>query len=60
MKETCLACLQRRYQLEQEQLPPQAQPPEVDALDAALEPTSAKVENIAFVLVLSQSGQTWR
>ena len=59
MKETDLPCLQRRYQLAQAQLPPQAQPPEVDALDASLAPTTAKVENIAFVLVLSHSGQTW-
>jgi hypothetical protein len=60
MRETARLCLQRRYQFEQEQLPPQAQPPEVDALDAWLLPTTAKVENIAFVLVLSHSGQTWR
>jgi hypothetical protein len=58
MQETCLRCLQRRYQLEQEQLPPQAQPPEVDTLDASPVPTTAKVENMAFVLVLSHSGQT--
>src|ERR1700681_2522515 len=50
-------CLVVRAQFEQEQLPPQAQPPEVDALDASLLPTTAKVENIALVLVLSQSGQ---
>jgi hypothetical protein len=61
MQETRLPCLQRRYQLEQEQLPPQAHPPpEVDALDASPVPTTAKVENMAFVLVLSHSGQTWR
>jgi hypothetical protein len=41
-------------------LPPHAQPPEVDALDVSAVPTTAKVENIAFVLVLSQLGQTWR
>ena len=60
MRETATLCLQRRYQFEQEQLPPQAQPPEVDALDTWLLPTTAKVENIALVLVLSHSGQTWR
>ncbi len=59
MKETSLSCLQSRYQFAQEQLPPQAQPPEVDALAASPVPTTAKVENIAFVLVLSHSGQTW-
>jgi hypothetical protein len=58
MRETARLCLQRRYQFEQEQLPPQAQPLEVDALDAWLLPTTAKVENIALVLVLSHSGQT--
>jgi len=46
--------------LEQAQLPPQPQPPKVDALDASPVPTTAKVENIALVLVLSHSGQTWR
>jgi hypothetical protein len=46
--------------LEQAQLPPQAQPPEVDALDNSPLPTTAKVENIALVLVLSHVGQTWR
>jgi len=60
MQETCSPCLQGRYQLAQEQPPPQAQPPEVDMLDASPEPTTAKVENIALVLVLSHSGQTWR
>ncbi len=60
MKETGLPCLQRRCQLAQAQLPPQAQPPEVDAPDASAVPTTAKVENIAFVFVLSHSGQTWR
>jgi len=60
MREMERRCLQRRYQFEQEQLPPQAQPPEADALDASLLPTTAKVENIALVFVLSHSGQTWR
>jgi hypothetical protein len=60
MRETARLCLQRRYQFEHEQLPPQAQPPEVDALEASLLPTTANVENIALVLVLSHSGQTWR
>src|SRR5438445_1490720 len=61
MMETARLCLQRRCQFEQEQLPPQAQPPpEVEALDAWLVPTTAKVENIALVLVLSHSGHTWR
>jgi hypothetical protein len=58
MRETARLCLQRRYQFEQEQLPPQAHPLEVDALDAWLLPTTAKLENIALVLVLSHSGQT--
>jgi len=53
-------CLVVRAQFEQEQLPPQAQPPEVDALDASPVPTTAKVENMALVLVLSHSGQIWR
>jgi len=60
MRERARLCLQRRYQFEQEQLPPQAHPPEVDALADWLLPTTAKVENIALVLVLSHSGQTWR
>jgi hypothetical protein len=60
MRETERLCLQRRYQLEQEQLPPHAHPAEADALEAWLLPTTAKVENIALVLVLSHSGQTWR
>jgi hypothetical protein len=60
MRETARLCLQRRYQFEQEQLPPQAQPLEVDALDAWLLPITAKVENIALVFVLSHSGHTWR
>lgn len=61
MRESGWRCLQRRGQLAQEQLPPQAQPPEVEAGAAAsLVPTIAKVENIAFVLVLSHWGQTWR
>jgi hypothetical protein len=55
MRETERLCLQRRYQFEQEQLPPHAHPPEVSPL-----PTTAKVENIALVFVLSHSGQTWR
>jgi hypothetical protein len=54
------SCLVARAQFEQEQLPPHAQPPEVDPLDASLVPTTAKVENIALVLVLSHSGQIWR
>jgi predicted TIM-barrel fold metal-dependent hydrolase len=58
MRETARSCLQRRYQFEQEQLPPHAHP--VDALEASLLPTTAKVENIALVLVLSHSGHTWR
>ena len=53
-------CLVVYAQFEQAQLPPHAQPPDVDALDAAPVPTTAKVENITFVLVLSQLGQTWR
>jgi hypothetical protein len=53
-------CLVVCAQFEQEQLPPHAQPPEVDALDASPVPTTAKVENIALVLVLSHSGQIWR
>lgn len=60
MRETTRGCLQRRYQFEQEQPPPQPHPPEVDTLDASPLPTTAKVENIALVLVLSHSGQTWR
>jgi hypothetical protein len=60
MRETARLCLQRRYQFEQEQLPPHAHPPAVDALEASLLPTTAKVENIALVLVLSHSGHTWR
>jgi hypothetical protein len=60
MRESAAPCLQRRYQFEQEQLPPQAQPPEVDALEPWLVPTTAKVENMALVLVLSHSGQTCR
>lgn len=59
MREIATRCLQRRYQLEHEQLPPQAHPAEVDALEASPVPTTAKVENIAFVFVLSHSGQTW-
>jgi hypothetical protein len=53
-------CLVVCAQFEQEQLPPHAQPPEVRALDASPAPTTAKVENIALVLVLSHSGQIWR
>jgi predicted TIM-barrel fold metal-dependent hydrolase len=53
-------CLVVCAQFEQAQLPPHAQPPEVDPLDASLVPTTAKVENMGFVLVLSHSGQTWR
>jgi len=60
MRERARLCLQRRYQFEQEQLPPQAHPPEVDAVEPSLRPTTAKVENITLVLVLSHSGQTWR
>jgi hypothetical protein len=53
-------CLVVCAQFEQEQLPPHAQPAEVDALDASPVPTTAKVENIALVLVLSHAGQIWR
>jgi hypothetical protein len=53
-------CLVVCAQFEQAQLPPQAQPSEVDPLDASLVPTTAKVENMALVLVLSHSGHTWR
>src|ERR1700704_551431 len=60
MRETARPCLQRRYQFEQEQLPPHAQPPEVDAVEASLLPSTAKGENIALVFVLSHSGQTCR
>ncbi|HEX9095752.1 MAG TPA: hypothetical protein VF990_06560 [Candidatus Dormibacteraeota bacterium] len=60
MRETARLCLQRRYQFEQEQLPPHAHPPAVDVLEASLLPTTAKVENIALVLVLSHSGHTCR
>jgi hypothetical protein len=52
--------LKRPGQFEQEQLPPQAHPPEVEAPDGSPVPTTAKVENMTFVLVLSHSGQTWR
>jgi hypothetical protein len=58
MRETERLCLQRRYQFEQEQLPPHAHPAELDALEPSLLPTTAKVENIALVFVLSHSGQT--
>mgnify|MGYP001195934159 CR=1 FL=1 len=54
------SCLVVCAQFEQAQLPPHAQPPEVDPLDGALVPTTAKVENIALVLVPSQVGQIWR
>jgi hypothetical protein len=54
------SCLVVCAQFEHEQLPPHAQPPAVDSLDAPQVPTTAKVENIAFVLVLSHSGQIWR
>jgi hypothetical protein len=60
MPDSAGSCLVVCAQFEQEQLPPHAQPPEVDALDASPVPTTAKVENIAFVLMLSHSGQTWR
>jgi len=60
MRETERLCLQPRYQLEQAQPPPHAHPPDVDAPDAWLAPTTAKVENIALVFVLSHSGHTWR
>jgi len=53
-------CLVVCAQFEQAQPPPHAQPLEVDALDASPVPTTAKVENITFVLVLSHCGQTWR
>src|SRR2546427_11781949 len=58
MRETERLCLQRRYQFEQEQLPPQAHPPAVDALEGWLLPPTAKGGNIALGLVLSHSGQT--
>jgi hypothetical protein len=62
MRETAPAVQRRRLgdQLEQEQLPPQAQPPDDEAWLASPDPTTAKVENIARVLVLSHWGQTWR
>jgi hypothetical protein len=60
MPDSAGSCLVVCAQFEQEQLPPHAQPPEVDALDASPVPTTAKVENIALVLMLSHSGQTWR
>jgi hypothetical protein len=60
MADSRVWCLVVCAQFEQEQLPPHAQPPEVDALEASPVPTTAKVENITFVLVLSHSGQTWR
>ena len=62
MRDTPAACPAPELgdQFEQEQLPPHAQPPEVVALDASLEPMTAKVENIAFVSVPSHCGQTWR
>jgi hypothetical protein len=60
MPDSAGSCLVVCAQFEQEQLPPHAQPPEVDALEASPVPTTAKVENIAFVLMLSHSGQTWR
>jgi hypothetical protein len=53
-------CLVVCAQFEQAQLPPHAQPPEVEPPDASLVPTTAKVENMALVLVLSHSGHTWR
>jgi hypothetical protein len=53
-------CLLVFAQFEQAQLPPHAQPPEVEPPNASLVPTTAKVENIALVLVLSHSGHTWR
>jgi hypothetical protein len=60
MRERERLCLQRRYQFEQEQPPPQPHPADADVLDVWLLPTTAKVENIALVFVLSHSGQTWR
>jgi hypothetical protein len=60
MRERVRLCLQRRYQFEQEQLPPQPHPAEADGLELWLVPTIAKVENIALVFVLSHSGHTWR
>jgi hypothetical protein len=60
MPESRGRCLVVCAQFEQAQLPPHAQPPAVDPLDASLVPTTAKVENIALVLVLSHSGHTWR
>ena len=60
MPDRCVSCLVVYAQFEHAQLPPHAQPAEADALDASPVPTTAKVENIALVLVLSQLGQTWR
>jgi hypothetical protein len=57
MAETAARCLVVFAQFEQAQLPPQAHPPEVEAFAAP--PITAKVENMALVLVLSHSGQTW-
>jgi hypothetical protein len=54
------SCLVVCAQFEHEQLPPQAQPPDIDWFEASPVPTTAKVENIAFVFVLSHSGQIWR
>jgi len=47
-------------QFEQEQLPPHAQPPALDVLEASPLASTAKVENIAFVLLPSHCGHTWR
>jgi hypothetical protein len=60
MREGVGRCLVVCAQFEQEQLPPQAQPLEVEVLEASPVPTTAKVENIALVLVLSHAGQIWR
>jgi hypothetical protein len=47
------SCLVVFAQFEQAQLPPHAHPAEVDPLDTSPVPTTAKVENITLVLVLS-------
>src|SRR5207247_5991712 len=49
-------CLVVYAQFEQAQLPPHAQPPEVDALEASAEPTTAKVETTDLVWVIWRQG----
>lgn len=53
-------CLVVFAQFEQEQLPPQAQPLAVAALDVSPVPITAKVENMAFVFVPAHSGHICR